>query len=282
MNDTAYGIDARTFLFVPGTRPDRFAKAAASGADAVILDLEDAVSAPDKAGARRAAVHYVSAHPALVRINAAGTPWHGDDLAALRGGRQLAGIVLPKTESPEQIAAIVEAVGPDVGVFALLETARGIRDAAQIAQSPGIARLLFGDLDFRLDVGMAHREGDDLALLFARSAIVVAARAAGLPGPVDGVQPEIDNDPETLAAARRAAGLGFSGKLCLHPRQVPLVHTAFAPTALELRWARQVIEFAAGSTGAVRVGGEMIDKPRLEPAQRMVDAVLRDGVRERG
>lgn len=277
MNNAAYGVDARTFLFVPGTRPDRFAKATASGADAVILDLEDAVSAPDKAGAREAAARFVSAHPALVRINSVGTPWHGHDLAALRGSEHLTGIVLPKAESPQQIDAVARAVGPGVPVFALLETAVGIRDAVRIAQAPGTARLLFGDLDFRLDVGIPHREGNDQALLFARSAIVIAARAAGLPGPVDGVQPEIDNDAKTLETARRAAGLGFSGKLCLHPRQVPLVHTAFAPTTPELRWAREVLDSAAGATGAVRVGGEMIDKPRVELAQRMVDAARRAG-----
>jgi citrate lyase beta subunit len=268
-----YGRYARTFLFVPGTRPDRFAKAAASGADAVIVDLEDAVSAPGKTSARAAAAQHVSTYPALVRVNGVDTPWHSEDLAALRGADRLAGIVLPKTESAQHIAAVVAVLGPDVPVFALLESARGVQDARLIAQAPGTARLLFGNLDFCLDAGIAQHSGNEQALLFARSAIVVAARAAGLPGPVDGVQPEIDNDAATLADARRSAALGFSGKLCLHPRQVPLVHTAFMPSAGELRWATRVIEVAADSAGAaVRVDGEMIDQPRLELARRIVGA----------
>jgi citrate lyase subunit beta/citryl-CoA lyase len=267
----AYGRDARTFLFVPGTRPDRFAKAAASGADAVILDLEDAVSPADKDSARAAIARYVSAHWALVRVNGAGTPWHGDDLAAVARASHLAGIVLPKTESPEDVAAVAATLGLRIPVFALLESARGVRDAGLIAQAPRTARLMFGNADFCLDTAIPDRGRNDEALLFARSAIVIAARAAGLPGPVDGIQPHIDDDDATLAAAHRAAALGFSGKLCLHPRQVPLVHAAFAPSAAELRWARRVMEVAAGSAGgAVRVDGEMIDKPRLELARRMV------------
>jgi citrate lyase subunit beta/citryl-CoA lyase len=267
---------ARTFLFVPGTRPDRFAKAAASGADAVILDLEDAVSAPDKPIARATVARHVFAHRALVRVNGAGTPWHVDDLAALADASQLAGVVLPKTESPDHVAAVAAVLGPRIGVFALLETARGVRDAGLIAQAPGVARLIFGNLDFCLDAGIPHQAGNQQALLFARSAIIVAARAAGLVGPVDGVQPDIDDDAETLADAHRAVALGFSGKLCLHPRQVPLVHAAFRPPAAQLQWARRVVEVAADSAGAaVRVDGEMIDKPRLELARRIISAAQR-------
>jgi citrate lyase subunit beta / citryl-CoA lyase len=269
---TGYGTTARTLLFVPGTRADRFAKAAASGADAVIIDLEDAVAPQDKVGARTAAAGHVSAHKALVRVNAVGTPWHDDDLAVLAGAASLAGVVLPKTESAEHVAAVVAVLGPHIPVFALLESARGVRDAGLIAQAPGVARLLFGNLDFCLDAGIPQH-GDEQALLFARSNVVVAARAAGLPGPVDGVQPDIDDDDATLAAAHRAAALGFSGTMCLHPRQVPLVNSVFAPSAGELRWARRVLDLAADSAGAaLRVDGEMIDKPRLELARRILAA----------
>jgi citrate lyase beta subunit len=239
----------------------------------VIIDLEDAVSPADKAGARDAAARHVSGHRALVRVNAAGTPWHRDDLAALADAENLAGVVLPKTESAEQIAAVTAALGPRTPIFALLESARGVRDADLIAQAPGVARLLFGNLDFCLDAGIPHGDGNGQALLLARSTLVLASRAAGLPGPVDGVQPDIDDDAATLADAQRAASLGFSGKLCLHPRQVAVVHRAFAPSADELRWALRVIEVAAGSEGAaVRVDGEMVDKPRLELAHRIADA----------
>jgi citrate lyase beta subunit len=222
-------------------------------------------------------------HPALVRVNGVDTAWHSEDLAALVGAAHLAGIVLPKTESPEHVAAVAAVLGPNVPVFALLETARGVQDARLIAQTPCTARLLFGNLDFCLDTGIAHHGSNEQALLFARSAIVIAARAAGLPGPVDGVQPEIDNDTATLADARGAAALGFTGKLCLHPRQVPLVHTAFTPSAADLEWAMRVTEVAAESAGAAaRVDGEMIDRPRLELARRIVDAAQRNPTEAHG
>ncbi|GAA0385758.1 CoA ester lyase [Microbispora corallina] len=265
----AYGTTARTLLFVPATRPDRFAKAAASGADAVILDLEDGVAPQDKTRARAAATAHVSVHRALVRVNGIGTPWHEGDLSALAGAGGLAGVVVPKTESADHVAAVAAVLGPRVPVFALLESARGVRDADLVAQAPGVARLLFGDLDFCLDTGIPR--GDEQALLFARSKVVLAARAAGLPGPVDGVEPEIDDVAVTLAAARRAAALGFTGKLCVHPRQVGPVHSAFAPSDGELAWARRVLDMAEGTGGAaVRVDGEMVDTPRLELARRIV------------
>jgi citrate lyase subunit beta/citryl-CoA lyase len=268
-----HGAAARSFLFVPGTRPDRFAKAAASGADAVILDLEDAVAPQDKVSARALVAGYVRDQRALVRVNGAGTPWFADDLAALADAGRPAGIVLPKAESPEQVAGIVTALGRRVPIFALIESARGVRDANLIAQTPGVIRMMFGNLDFALDSGINVRSADERELLFARSALVIASRAAGLPGPVDGVQPDIENDAATGDTARSAADLGFTGKLCIHPRQIPLVHSAFEPSAGELRWAARVLELAGDSGGAaVRLDGEMIDAPRLELARRIAHA----------
>jgi citrate lyase beta subunit len=269
-----YGAGARSFLFVPGTRPDRFAKAAASGADAVILDLEDAVAPQDKASARAlVAGHVRDQQQALVRVNGAGTPWFADDLAALADAGRPAGIVLPKAESPEQVAEVLTALGLRVPIFTLIESARGVRDANLIAQAPGVTRMMFGNLDFALDAGITARSADERELLFARSALVIASRAAGLPGPVDGVQPDIENDEATRTAARNAADLGFTGKLCIHPRQIPPVHSAFEPSADELRWAARVLELAGDSGGAaMRLDGEMLDAPRLELARRIVGA----------
>jgi citrate lyase beta subunit len=270
------GLDAITFLFVPGSRPDRFDKAAASGADAVILDLEDGVGPADKASARAAVAQYIAHNRALVRVNGFSTPWLDDDLAAIAGAEDLVGVVLPKTDSPDQVAEVAARTGRRV--FALVETARGVRDVDRIALVPATARLIFGGLDFALDAGITVRSADEHELLFARSAIVVASRAAGLPGPIDGVQPEIDDDVATTASTRRGADLGFTGKLCLHPRQVPLVRAAFAPTQDELVWARRVLEVASGSSGAaVRVDGAMIDKPRLDLARRIVRASEQPG-----
>ncbi len=270
MTDAGYH-EARTLLFVPASRPDRFGKAAASGADAVIIDLEDAVAPREKSLARAAAAQHVSGGPgAYVRVNAFGTPWHEEDLAALRGATSLAGVVLPKAESAEHVASVASVLG-DVPVLALLETARGVRDASVLADLPQVARLLFGNVDFSLDLGLNPGGGSREALLFARSRIVVASRAAGLPGPADGVQPLLDDDGATAAEARYAASLGFTGKLCLHPRQVAPTRNAFLPSAEERDWAARVLALAGDTEGAaVRVDGEMVDKPRLELARQLL------------
>jgi len=262
---------ARSLLFVPGTRPDRFARAADSGADAVIIDLEDAVSEGDKHDARTAAAHYVARARSLVRINGAGTDWHEQDLMSLIGADGLAGVVVPKAETVEQLVAVREALGGNVPVLALIETAAGLRDAPVLAQVPGLTRLLLGHLDLCLSLGVPS-PANRLALLYARSQLVVASRAAGLPGPVDGVQPNIDDDRATAADAAHAVELGFEGKLCVHPRQVPIVHDALRPAASEVEWASRIVIAAGGSAGgALRVNGEMIDKPRLELAHRILD-----------
>jgi citrate lyase subunit beta/citryl-CoA lyase len=264
---------ARSFLFVPGDRPDRFAKAAAAGPGSVVIDLEDAVAPDHKETARAAALAHLAGHTALVRINAAGTPWHEDDVAALRGAEGLAGIMLPKAGSAEDLRALRGARGSrDLpAVLALIETARGVRDAAGIAQLPGVGRLAFGSFDFCLDTGITVSTDDERELLLARSALVIASRAAGLPGPVDGVHGALDDDAGLAAATRRAVGLGFTGKLCVHPRQVPVVHAASRPDEAQLHWARGVLEAAEGSAGAaVRVDGQMIDAPRLDQARRLL------------
>jgi citrate lyase subunit beta / citryl-CoA lyase len=265
---------ARSLLFVPGSRPDRFAKAAASGADAVILDLEDAVAPPDKATARAAAADWLARHPATVRINPPGTPWHADDLAALAEARQLAGVVLPKAESADDVRGLTAALPgtrPVPPVLALVETARGIRDAALIAELPGVSRLAFGSFDFCLDAGITVAADDERELLHARSTLVVASRAAGLPGPVDGVHARLDDPAGLHAATRRSSDLGFTGRLCVHPGQVPVVHEALRPDPARLAWARRVVDAAGGTGGAaVRVDGQMIDAPRLAEARRLL------------
>jgi citrate lyase subunit beta/citryl-CoA lyase len=260
---------ARSLLFVPGDRPDRFAKAAASGADAIICDLEDAVAPEGKAEARAQVAAWVAEHPAIVRVNAADSPWYDEDLIALAGARGLLAVILPKAEAVE---STVDLLSPGVGLFALIESARGVRDADTIAETPGVRRLLFGNLDFGLDADIAATGPEESELLYARSRLVVASRAAGLAAPVDGVCADLD-DPSAIAeSARRARHLGFGGKFCLHPKQVDAVNTAFSPTEAELAWARRVIDVAADSAGkAVRVDREMIDKPRLELARRLLD-----------
>ncbi|MFD9889920.1 HpcH/HpaI aldolase/citrate lyase family protein [Amycolatopsis sp. NPDC059027] len=264
-------MTARSLLFVPGNRPERFPKAAASGADLVLCDLEDAVAPEDKAGARAEVAAWAGQNRAAVRINAAGTPWYEDDLAALGEVPGLRAVVLPKAEDVDALRATVSRLDGGVELYALVESARGIRDADRLAEVPGVTRLVFGNVDFGLDAGITVSDAGERELLYARSRLVIASRAAGLVAPIDGVTTTLDDPDLTRAAARRGRDLGFGGKLCLHPKQVEPVNAAFSPDETELRWARRVVEAAGASGGAaVRVDGQMIDKPRLELARRLL------------
>ncbi|PRY85067.1 HpcH/HpaI aldolase/citrate lyase family protein [Donghicola tyrosinivorans] len=245
-------LDAlRTALFVPATRPDRFAKAAASGADAIILDLEDAVL-PDDKDAARANLSAGFDCPVIVRINATGTPWHKDDCAAV-AALDCAAVMVPKAEDPETLRRISETTGKPL--VALIETALGMANARAIAQTAGVVRLAFGSVDYCADLGCDHTPE---ALLTARSELVLAARLGGLAGPLDGVTTRIDDPATVTADAARAKALGMSGKLCIHPAQIAPATQAFRPDAAQIAWATRVL---AASEGAARVDGEMVDEP---------------------
>lgn len=238
-------------LFVPANRPERFEKAAASGADAIILDLEDAVAADAKVEARAALRADFTQLPVLVRINAAGTPWHEDDLAAA-SKLSIAGIILPKAETGKGLDTVAAGGIP---VAALIESARGIADARQVAAVPGVDRLIFGSIDFCADLGCAHTRD---ALLMARSELVLASRLAGLDAPVDGVTTSIDNADLVTSDARHGLEIGFGGKLAIHPRQIEAILNGFRPEAPEIEWARKVL---ASGDGAAAVDGAMVDEP---------------------
>jgi citrate lyase subunit beta/citryl-CoA lyase len=258
---------ARSWLFVPGDRGDRFEKAAGSGADVVICDLEDAVAPGAKVAARSEVASWLSrGGTACVRINAHGTPFHDDDVAAVAGLPGLLAVMMPKAEDPDALVRLSDALGPGTAVVALIETALGLHRVNDVATARGVARLSFGSIDFALDLSA---EDAPLPLLFARSALVLASRVAGLPAPVDGVTTELDDLPVVAAAARAAAALGFGGKLCIHPRQVSAVHAGLAPTDEQLEHARQVL--AASADGSVgRVNGQMVDVPVIARARHLL------------
>ncbi len=270
---------ARSFLFVPASRPERYAKALASSAGAVIIDLEDAIAPDDKPAARSQLVEAFAnvpvAHRArlLVRINAAGTPWHEDDLlvAGQLAHQGLAGVVLPKAESPDQLTHLAACVGKACALLPMIESASGLASVDEIARSPQVARLMFGNLDFQADLGMACGP-DEAELLPVRLALVLASRRAGLATPVDGVTPGIGSS-DALAQvqldAERSRRCGFGAKLCIHPSQVALVNAALGPTVAELEWARRVVENSASAGGGVfTLDGRMVDAPVLRLAQR--------------
>jgi citrate lyase subunit beta/citryl-CoA lyase len=264
---TAGLASARSLLFVPGQRPDRFSKAA-SGADAVILDLEDAVGPDDKAVAREHVLAWFAAgRQGLVRINGAGTPWHEDDLAALASAPPAA-VMVPKAE-PAALAGVAERL-PGRPLVALVETVAGLAALRASAATPGVARLAFGNLDFGADARIPETGA---TLDPARFEIVLASRLGGLPQPIDGVTTEL-SDPHLIGAdGARARAMGFGGKLCIHPAQVAPVNAGFAPTPAELDWAERVLAALEASGGSVvQIDGEMVDRPLVERARRLLAA----------
>ena len=259
---------AVTYLFVPGDRPDRFGKALISGADRVILDLEDAVRAEAKSTARSAILAAaLDWSRVVVRINDAGSPFLADDLAFLPDCQAHA-ILLPKAETAASLARVRDAAGRPVELLPQVETARGLAALPEMLSVPEVSRAVFGHLDFALDLGGAP---DWEPLLHARSEIVWRSRLAGALPPVDSVTTEA-TDPEAVrrdAAAARA--LGFGGKLLIHPAQVAPVTQAFAPTAEERAWAERVVAAMEGNgAGAVSLDGRMIDRPVEEAARRIL------------
>ncbi len=259
---------ARTLLFVPADRPERFAKAPASGADLVVLDLEDAVAPDAKTTAREHAVAWLAEHGGGVRINAAGTDWHADDVAAVAA--HVCVVMVAKAESPEALTALAARLAPGSAVLALVETAAGVARAVAVAAAPGVDRLAFGSYDLAAELGVSPDDRE--AMAWSRGALVVASAAAGLPAPFDGVTGDIRDDDRLRSDVRASARTGFSAKLCIHPRQVPVVHEALAPSAEELAWAKAVVSAAAGG-GVSVVDGRMVDKPVVERARRLLATV---------
>lgn len=240
-------------LFVPANRPDRFSKAASSGADAIIIDLEDAVPSQDKGSARDHLATYFTSVPVLVRINGEETQWYEDDVSAVSKVPLVAGIIVPKARFSDKLFAL--AAKMDVPIIALIESALGVADATRIAALPGIAQLAFGSVDYCADLGCQHTR---TALLMARSQLVLTSRLAGLPPPIDGVTVSIDDAEVIQSDARYSRELGFGGKLAIHPRQIGSIRSGFRPTAEEIDWATKVL---ASADGATAVDGAMVDEP---------------------
>lgn len=267
---------ARSFLFVPANRPDRFAKALASGADAVIIDLEDAVSPAEKTAARgQLADGFAQLNPAdrarlVVRMNALGTPFHDDDLSLLQqlAGQGLSGVMVPKAETVDGLRRVATAIGPACALLPLIESVAGLDAADALARASQVQRLAFGNLDFQADLGLACAP-DEAELMPVRLAVVLAARRASLPPPVDGVTPGTQDMAQLQRDAARAQRGGFGGKLCIHPAQVAGVNAAFSPSAAQLEWAQRVLAaFDAAAGGVFSLDGRMVDAPVVRLAQR--------------
>jgi citrate lyase subunit beta/citryl-CoA lyase len=265
---------ARSFLFAPGSDEHKLRRALEAGADAVIADLEDAVAVAEKDGARALVADLLKSIPRtgcarLVRINATGTAWHADDLAAV-AGMEVDGIVLPKAtaESAHGVAATLPAP-----IVAIVETAAGLRRAYELAMVPGVARLVLGAVDLGLALGLERRD-DGQELLHARSSLVVDSAAAGLPGPVDQVWVGVRDLDGLARDCDLGRSLGLRGKACIHPDQVAVVNEAFLPSENELARARDIVaafeQAERDGKGAVALDGEMIDLPVVERARQLL------------
>jgi citrate lyase subunit beta / citryl-CoA lyase len=254
-------------LFVPASRPERFEKAAASGADAIIIDLEDAVDPHGKDAARTAIQrHCIDTLPVYIRVNAAGTPWHADDVEALKDV-PLAGIVLPKAESADSVTQLRRKFGREIPVLPLIESACGMEARQAVLSAPGVFCAIFGSLDYGLDMGCLP---DWEPLLPARMSLVQTSRSLGLAAPIDGVTTDIRNLSMVAADAGKARDHGFGGKLAIHPAQVGPILNAFEPGEEQVAWAGRVIE-AVRSGGAVCiVDGAMVDAPVIKKAQQIL------------
>lgn len=265
----------RSALFVPGSRPERFAKALAAGADAVIVDFEDAVEEALKPRAREHLAHFLQqtdTAQVMVRVNAPGHAEHASDLAFCASHPGVVGVVLPKSETCAQLATACQAGKP---LWPIIESAKGLLALQAIAHGPGVQRLCFGSLDLALDLGLSH--GTPAAQAFldqARMSVQLHSRAADLRPPLDGVFAALDDAPGLQRAIEHARHLGYGGALCIHPRQVAIIHAALAPSAQELEWARAVLAASAvaGGAGAFQFDGQMIDAPVLLRARRLVQS----------
>lgn len=288
--------EAVTFLFVPGDRPERFAKAAGSGADIVIIDLEDAVGAADKDAARANAIAAVhsgiapgrsTASPFLIRINTTDTEATRADLDALAAVAPahhdpgFVGIAWPKLECAAALDAARDRLGGGLVVLGIIESAAGVRALDEVAAHPSIARLAVGAIDLAADLGLRDVPGvgdaagrvmsatEGPVLEHCKVLVTVASRLAGLPAPVESPSIELRDAEAITATTVRAAALGFTARLCIHPAQVPTVAAAFAPTQDELDWAARVVAAAeAGHGGALAVDGRMIDEPVIARARQ--------------
>ena len=260
----------RSYLFVPGNRPERFDKALASGADAVIVDLEDAVPPDQKEAARATVAAWLhAARPVVLRINAADTRWFADDVALCRRAG-VAAVMLAKAERVEDLAAL----GAATAILPLIESAAGFDNLRAIAAAPNVQRLAFGAIDFQLDLDMRASFDE---LVFFRSQLVLVSRLARLQVPIDSPSTAIDALDEVEDEARRARRLGFGAKLCIHPKQIAVVNGAFSPGEAEIAWAQRVLQANVQAAGAAfALDGKMVDKPVLLRAEAVVrDAALR-------
>lgn len=266
-------LHASSYLFVPAMRPERIAKAFAAGADAVIVDWEDAVAAADKEKARALlATHDAQGNtPAVwVRINGASSVHYAADVLALMQLNKVTGVVLPKVEHAAQITALYEACGKPI--MAVIETAKGCLNLAEIAQAQGLAVLSYGCLDLMHELGMTANTPAAMAWLQKmRIDMLLHSVANGLNAPLDSVFPNFQDDEGLREYVQYWRDMGFGGMLCIHPKQVAVVNAMLQPSEAELAFARLVVaEFERSQAAVFQIAGQMVDMPVIKQAQKLL------------
>jgi citrate lyase subunit beta/citryl-CoA lyase len=258
----------RSYLFAPGHNAKLLAKVFGAGADAVMLDLEDAVPPDAKPAARRLVAEVLIDHPAWVRVNAARTTWCEADLEAV--GNLAFGIRIPKTESADDVQWVIDRIPEGKPLICAIETARGVLAAQAIAAVPGVRHLAMGGVDLQRDLNAGN---GNLQTLYVRSHLVLASRAAEIAPPIDSVYPRLDDTTGLREQTRFARSLGFFGKSAIHPRQLDVLHEVFSPSDDELSWAREVLAAfdAAGGEALCLPSGEFVDLPVVDRARRLLD-----------
>ncbi len=261
---------ARSWLLVPASHPESFAVAQASEADAVIIDLEDAVAAKDKEQARRDTVEWLTTgHRAWVRINDAASEYWSEDCAALKQCDGLEGVMLAKSEGSSHLDDTADRLPDGTRILALVETARGMQNVERIAAAPSTFRIAFGTGDFKRDTAVGE---DPIALAYARSQLVIASRAARLPAPIDGPTLNIAHLPTGTALAKE---MGMSGKLCLTPEHAGVINSGLSPSEADVAWAHGFIDAFEKSGGKITDGSDL---PRLARAQKIVQQAADFGI----
>lgn len=279
MNSTSWNLvaKARTFLFVPADRATRICNALDSGSDVVIVDFEDAVSPLKKSAARSEVGELFRSFTAfqrgriLVRINGQASEWYeGDrrlisDLVVLG----LGGVMLPKAESASTVDDLARDLCGSV-LIPLIESAKGLESVGELSRCANVVRLAFGHLDFQADLTMRCGP-EETELIPARMKLLLASRVAGLAPPIDGVTVHLDDGDRLRKDTERSRGFGFGAKLCIHPRQVPIVKSVFEGTTAERQWAQRVLDTQHRlGAGAFRLDGQMIDGPVLRMARDLL------------
>jgi citrate lyase subunit beta/citryl-CoA lyase len=272
-------MSARSYLYVPGDRPDRLAKAADRAGDAILADLEDAVAPGAKAAALDEVLQWLADSPApgreiWVRVNAG--PQGLDEIAALRAQPRLSGVVLPKADARSTRAA-VEAAGPDLPVAGLVESARGVLEAAAVAGTAGVSHLGIGEVDLCAELGLTP-SSDERELLPLRMQVVLASAAAGLPAPTGPVHRDLRDVDGLRTSTEALRRLGFGARSAIHPAQVAVIEEVFTPTPAEVEAARAVVasydaSHAAGTGVVVDEQGRMVDEAVVRSARRLLARV---------